>query len=356
MMRKCGTLLVALAGVLACVAGCFISRQPDPPPKEEAAIAEVPFFMPEWSQNGAVPASEKPLVPQETRPAVIFPAGASAPDVRDTRPPAIGEDPKTLRTIPEDNARGPVNPVTPTGDPPPPYAVTTGDFIRSLSRKLDQTPGDRQLRKKLACYCYFEGELSRAVELLEGTESWDDDEMNLIRSLISYRIGENNAAMNALESVRRKWRGVFQLALKNPLFCREVKGRSDVVRFEKYEFYPGQKGILLYFEVENFMCKADETGQHEVSIRATPQLLFMQPNPFDPSSTTSRVVQWPELPSVERLSFKKTYKHFIDELQMYIVLDLPKDLQPGTYAINLMVDDELARKQSAPVVLDFKVR
>lgn len=358
-VRVWGIVLASAVLQICLSSGCAAPREPARDHETGPAITEA-YWTPQWSHDGAapsVPAEGAGNTDANTGPAVIFPAagGARGDAARGgTAPKDAGISP-----VPADSGReSPTNPAV-KNNPVQGRPDTTGstkDYVRALAEELERNPNDKALRKKLICLYYFEGELARADELLKGTENWDDDEIHLLRALVSYRIGVNNVAMNSLEAVRRKWRGQFQLEVRNLLFCREVKGRSDVVRFEKYEFFPGQKGILLYFEVENFMCKEGGTGQYEVAIKASPTLVMRQPHPFDTSAVTDRPVSWPELPDDERLSFKRTYKNFVDELQMYIVLDLPKDLQPGNYALNLVVEDTLARKQSTQGVLEFKVR
>jgi hypothetical protein len=354
---RANCLALAVAALLACaLPGCITSQQPPSRAPDASSVLAEAYFAPEWSQPGAVPATRSEGA-DTARPAVIFPAGARGHGVVAqgwTNPKGAG-----ISSVQSDPSDGPPLNLQAKGNPiqaAPETSVSARDYLRTLAEELERNPANKVLRKKLICCYYFEGDLTRADELLKGTENWDDDEVHLLRALVSYRTGVNNVATNSLEAVRRKWRGQFQLELRNILFCREIRGRSDVVRFEKYEFFPGQKGISLYFEIENFMCRQTESGQYEVAVKASLQLGMRQPNPFDPSVTVDRPVNWPELPDNERLSFKPTYPRFIDELPMYVVLDLPKDIQPGNYALTLVVEDTLARKQSTPAVLEFRVR
>lgn len=350
--------VLVVAGLFLCfLPACAASRPPAPAPEDAPALAEA-YFAPEWSQAGAAPPAPAGGADNiRLAPKVIFPAtGRPHDNTGPSRTPPA--KPEILSTPTDPGSDSITNLAVKNNSAPARLeaADPRKDYLRTLAEKLERNPDDRALRKKLIYLYYSEDKLASADELLKGTEDWDDDEIHLLRALVSYRIGDNNVAMNSIEAVRRKWRGQFQLELKNLLFCREVKGRGNVVRFEKYEFFPGQKEVLLYFEVENFMCKENKDGQFEVAIKASPQLVMRQPHPFDLSLTVDRPVDWPELPDSERLSFKRTYKNFVDQLPMYIALDLPKNLQPGNYALNLVVEDMLAKKQSTPAVLEFRVR
>ena len=128
------------------------------------------------------------------------------------------------------------------------------------------------------------------------------------------------------------------LVIRNLVFCTEVQSFGCVKRFEKYDFRPNQE-VLLYAEVENFASERISQGYH-TSLRSSYEI-------FD--GRGQRVAQQ---------SFSPTEEHCQNPRRDFFIgyhLRMPKRIGPGTYTLQLAIEDLVCRK-IGQASIEFSVR
>lgn len=171
---------------------------------------------------------------------------------------------------------------------------------------------------------YWKHQLRTIGLLLDerGTPAWNR------RAAIALR--ELSAATSQLASLS-------SLDLKNLAFCSKVDGFGTLTEFAKAEFQAGQE-VLLYVEVDHFKSEARGVAgvgggrgheQYETELRASYQIL-------DPSS---RRVGEIDLPT-DKQSCRSPRRDYFIAYRLYI----PKNIEPGTYTLQLIVEDVKGQK------------
>ena len=142
-----------------------------------------------------------------------------------------------------------------------------------------------------------------------------------------------DAARRAAETKPALVEALSTLAESAPLvvhhmaFCTEVRSYGCAKRFEKYEFQPNQE-VLLYAEVENFASEPTPKG-YFTSLRSSYQIL---------DGRGQRVVQH---------AFATTEEHCQNLRRDFFIgyhLRLPKGIGPGTYTLQLSIEDLKSQK------------
>ncbi|MBX7165515.1 MAG: hypothetical protein K1X74_04115 [Pirellulales bacterium] len=127
------------------------------------------------------------------------------------------------------------------------------------------------------------------------------------------------------------------LEVKNLAFCTEVSSYGVFKKFPDTKFAPGQE-VLLYAELENFKSEQTPKGWH-TALRSSYQVLDDQ----------GRVVDEHQFDLTEEYCANARRDFFIRYF-----LYLPERINPGSYTLQLTIEDTLSRKigqSSIPVTI-----
>jgi hypothetical protein len=133
-----------------------------------------------------------------------------------------------------------------------------------------------------------------------------------------------------LASAQRALDPLVPLEIRNLQFCRHIDGFGNYETFGVNEFTAGQQ-LLLYTEVRHFMSESDPSGVYRTLLESEIEIYSEGP--------TRELIDRTVFPSTEDLCRTRRSDYF----HSYRI-DLPSSLQPGTYVLELTVEDRLAGK------------
>jgi len=129
------------------------------------------------------------------------------------------------------------------------------------------------------------------------------------------------------------------LEVRNPAICRRVDSFGQFEEFEPYAFAPEQE-VILYVEVLNFAFESSAEG-FETELHGAYQILTSDGHPIADY----------DLPDDKQVSRNLRTDYFIP----YRVF-LPKDLEPGSYKIRVMLEDKKGKKFGQSTAVSFQIR
>ena len=137
-------------------------------------------------------------------------------------------------------------------------------------------------------------------------------------------------ALQALEEANLRLAERSSLSLRNLAFCTKVNDFGQVEKFDRAEFKPNQE-VVLYVEVKNFVAKKSERGQFETELQGSFRILDR--------SGVARAERALPLDKQVCANYRRDY--FIAYL-IYI----PQELEPGSYTLELTLEDKKGSKSS----------
>jgi hypothetical protein len=252
--------------------------------------------------------------------------------------------------------------VSPAANATPPPAADTlrpGEWRENLIRTLDllerelarTTPGGRsaiQLATSARLLHLIANHRDQAVAAID---QLDEDEQEYWKHqihalLIALDADDNHAASRraalALRELREATHHLANLStldVRNLAFCERVESFGLYTPVKSTAFKPGQP-VLLYVELDNFTVQ--QNGQkYETKFLA-------EYNIFDAGG--SRVVNTKLRPVEEDEDRNRRHDFFIS-----YQLEIPKELPPGNYSLQLVIEDAIGQK-SSEARIDFRVR
>jgi hypothetical protein len=135
------------------------------------------------------------------------------------------------------------------------------------------------------------------------------------------------ASVAHLDEAVSHLRELGSLALRNLSFCKNVYGYGAIETYEVDTFTPGQQ-VSLYVEVENYHSTSSEKG-FCTSLGATYELL----------DDKGKRVSGGEFPDVEDCCRSRRR-----DFHIQFGLNLPENLAPGRYRVELVVKDRQSDK------------
>ncbi len=117
------------------------------------------------------------------------------------------------------------------------------------------------------------------------------------------------------------------LEVRSLAFCTEIESYGQITPFSGNRFNPGQQ-VILYCEIENFTVKKVDGG-YETHLQGS----------YDVYDDKNEKVFSQVLPADQQVSANYLRDYFI-AYQMY----LPSELSPGTYRLQLTMEDANGKK------------
>lgn len=141
---------------------------------------------------------------------------------------------------------------------------------------------------------------------------------------------DNRRFTRALESHREAASSLARLAnleLRNAAFCTEVESFGLVTRFANYQFQAAQQ-VLLYCEIENFVSRRSADG-FETKLQGNYEIIDSRGRPV----VDQLLPEDTDVCGNQRHDFYIAYR-----------LNMPRNIKPGKYELNLVVEDMHGQK------------
>jgi hypothetical protein len=184
----------------------------------------------------------------------------------------------------------------------------------------------------------------RPVKELRDSEQefWRSQALGLADLLAADRLANESrryaVALKSLEEAESHLAAASSLTLRNIALCRKVQDFGVVERFKTSDFKANQE-VLLYVEIRNFTAKQKDDHQYETELQGSFRVLDR--------AGTSRAER--TLP-LDRQTCANLRRDYYIAYRLYI----PTELAPGSYTLELTVEDKKGGK-SNNALLDFNV-
>jgi len=226
----------------------------------------------------------------------------------------------------------------PTTPAPAPSMTPSEEELLKTVRAAANTPESQKLVE--AFVQAFADKPDKAIALLDqyGATAPADKQMlvQMLRGYVSMKLGNMEDALKALDEVHRALREQMPLAIMSPKLCRKVESYGKYDEFGHYVFPPG-KSLILYFEPQYFICKADN-DQYHVSLNAKYALIDKDGNQV-----------WQ---AEDKIDHKTS--HYLYDLFMTRRIVVPA-LPDGNYTLKIMLQDMNKTDQEKPIESELKV-
>ncbi len=362
---------------------------------------------PAWGGEKSTDASTKTSVQSALRHTISSTEKRRPPDLSaintEATPRAVEASPSDSSDSDESNSDSPPSSLTSedsdTREEPAAFAVATRDQGRPLETRHESAPEpqtiswQKQLRLAIsrlrqdlesesldeieyarlrACLGLLQLATEDPEQAMEALDGFDDQQLEFWRQTIMglgilldsdelpklrYRVD------SATEHLQK---GVSSLATLGPLrlgnlaFCTKVEGYGSFVECNPDALQPG-KPVLLYVEVENFdieqMARASSDDDHSRSSRRQSRSVAQPPmyetelhGRYEILDMNQRTIVSRTLP-VDRNRCRNHRRDYFIPYMLY----MPDDIAPGSYMLELTVEDKKGDK-FGNAVIDFRIR
>lgn len=162
------------------------------------------------------------------------------------------------------------------------------------------------------------------TEMYWAMSSYFDEEM------LPSRGDRASQAVDRLASAQRALEPLVPLEIRNLQFCRRIDGYGNYESFGVNEFTAGQQ-LLLYSEVVHFTSEVDPSGVHRTLLESEIEIYS--------EGASRELIDRTVFPSTEDLCRSRRDDYF----HSYRI-DLPATVPPGSYVLELTVEDRLSGK------------
>jgi hypothetical protein len=225
------------------------------------------------------------------------------------------------------------------------------EAIRALETETLRGDHDREEKARLEAYRRLLHVVSNHRELaVSPIEQLDEDEQafwkhQLYGLLIALDADGKHAssrrsalALRDLREAAHHLANISTLDLRNLTFCSEVVSFGVNTEFDSFAFRPGDE-VVLYIEVDNFAAHP-KGDQYETELHGSYEIL----------DDAGRRVTNNVLPLDRQVCNNRRRDYFIP-----YVLTMPDDIEPGTYRLQLTIEDVIGKK-SNQASIDFRIR
>lgn len=223
------------------------------------------------------------------------------------------------------------------------------DSIDSLEQAVNSTAdatSAAEMQSRLKLLYLVAGEREKSLSPIAKTSSAQRDfwsnELFGLGVMLDHRQfrSTDTRATEALTHLRRAAASLAEegsLVVKNAAFCTEVKSYGVFTEFKTQDFAPEQQ-VLIYAELENFQTKESAKGFY-TAIKTSYQILDVQ----------GHKVASEDLSLVE-----ETCRNPRRDFFLRFFLRMPRQIYPGEYTLQLMVEDMLGQKTGQGTIA-FKI-
>jgi hypothetical protein len=323
LLRMASAAVVALA----VVAGCASNDKPPGPDNGATPVEPVVSDWP-WADPVKKPPDRTPVKPADQ------PTGTKVNVPKDKPPMDKPPDERPPICIPG-------LPVTPDEQPATP---TIPSLIAALEEDVKAGKADDAAKRQLALLCAIDGRYEQAEKLFSEIKPDGDEFAQAARAVVRNRLGLNEKAAQDLDALRKSWKTVHPLQITKAEFCSHVERFDVYKKFDKSEFIPGQ-AVILYFQIDNYLCKKLDDGRFYTSLRTDFKIL----------DADGKAVEWKESERFRR-DIDNFWSTYVTDFFFRIWIDrLPTALRPGKYTMHVQVKDNLSDK-TAETKMEFQVR
>jgi len=173
-------------------------------------------------------------------------------------------------------------------------------------------------------------------------EFWRSEALGLADLLSADRLANESrrfaVALKSLEEAESQLAAAGSLALRNIALCRKVQDFGVVERFKTNDFTRNQE-VLLYVEVRNFTAKQKDDHQYETELQGSFRVLDR-----NGAARAERTLP------LDKQTCANLRRDYYIAYRLYI----PSELAPGSYTLELTIEDKKGSK-SNNALLDFNV-
>ncbi len=327
-----------------------LAQQDDPAPPPVAAPATAPHV--------------GDLVAQSSEPVLTEPQPAKTHSTETTQPVAETLQPKStppsgpMLAADEDpslvmNANQ-VLPVSHAGDDGNMQQLSEAELYRELLDRMsqpsdDESPAQRERREFVMRHLMvLAGDPEAAIESMQGLNPTEqlylENQLMGLWTMIDpeghpssgRRITE--ALPKFREATRLMATATDSLTLNSLEFCTEIESYGQIKPFEGNRFVAGQQ-VILYCEIENFAAE-DLNGYFQTQLQGSYDIY---------SANGTKVIS--QLLPVDQQQSRNRLRDYFVAYQM----NLPKGLPPGTYRLQLTIEDIVGKKYGQSSI-PFEIR
>lgn len=173
-------------------------------------------------------------------------------------------------------------------------------------------------------------------------EFWRSEALGLADLLGNDRLANESrryaVALKSLEEAESHLAAAGSLALRNIALCRKVQDFGVIERFKTHDFTRNQE-VLLYVEVRNFTAKQKEDHLYETELQGSFRVL-----------DRSGIARAERTLPLDKQTCANLRRDYYIAYRLYI----PSELAPGSYTLELTIEDKKGSK-SNNALLDFNV-
>ncbi len=294
----------------------------------------------------------RPAVPPltEPRPHSATDSSPSEPPIRDAR--GHNSDVKTVAlSIPTNDA------VSGTATAVVKPEIRRGEWREHLSQTLETlerelaryTPSDREGERMATSARLLHLIANHRDQAVATMDKLSEDEREywkhqLHALLVALDADDKHAgsrraalALRELREAENHLANMSTLDVRNLAFCEEVKSFGNYTPVKSISFKPGQR-VFLYVEIDNFSVHLDG-DKYETKLQTEYNIV---------DASGGRIST--KLEPVNEECRNRRHDYYIT-----YTIDVPKDLRPGDYTLQLTIEDEVGQK-SSEASIDFRVR
>ncbi len=223
--------------------------------------------------------------------------------------------------------------------------------IASLERRLASAELEKEERVRLESTlrlmyvaAHREEDATRPIEDLNQTdqEFWKQCTFGLLQLIApdGPPVASRRAklALRPLREALQHLAALAPLDVRNLAICQKVESFGRYTEFTPYEFRPEQE-VILYVEVSNFAVEAKADG-YETEFHGSYQIL---------DSAGRRIVDYDLMQ--DRQMCRNVRTDYFLPYRVY----MPKNLSPGTYQLQVTIEDKKGQKFGQTPPVEFKI-
>ena len=187
-----------------------------------------------------------------------------------------------------------------------------------------------------------------AVDLLQKIPEKDRDLYTLsLLGAVQSRLGNNAGAQATYQQIERMLDRALPLEAGRAALCETVDGFGEMRPFPRGELKPG-RAVLLYFEPVHLTQAPEPDGGYTVWLNADCRV-FTRPAA---GGSERQEVTWD---GIRHKAYQHTAPVYRRDLWLQTRVEIPRDLPPGAYTLELTLED-VEGKKNVTTAIPFELR